>query len=396
LSKAAIKESDASRLIPLCAPEIRGNEWKYVKDCLDTGWVSSVGSYVNRFEEMMADYTGSKHAIATVNGTSALHISMLVSGVKAGDEVLISDLTFIAPANAIRYIGAFPVFIDAEPEHMQMDVGVLRKFLKENCRTENGQTINKTSGRRISAIIPVHILGNPVDLIPLLELAEEYKIAVIEDATESLGAHLKNNNKVGTFGKLGCFSFNGNKLLTTGGGGMVVTNDDELANKVRYLTTQAKDDPFEFVHGEIGYNYRLTNVQAAIGCAQLELIDEYITKKKSIADRYNQAFSELRSADIQTMNSPAYGSSVFWLYTISLSGRSRKEVRDIMHALKVNSIDSRPLWQPMHQSPAHKDMQYVGSGVSGMLNDTSISLPCSVGLSVTDHNFVIKTLISLL
>jgi perosamine synthetase len=257
------------KFIPLSEPSIGGNEWKYVKECLDTNWVSSAGAFVDRFEAELAAYAGAQYGIATSNGTSALHVALLAVGVLPDDEVIVSTLTFIAPANAIRYVGAWPVFMDADATYWQMDVEKLADFLNNGCKWQDGQLKNIATGRRVSAILPVHILGHPCDMDPIIALAEKYGLKVIEDATESLGAQYK-EHAVGTMGHVGCFSFNGNKLLTTGGGGMVVTNDSALAERVRYLTTQAKDDPLEYVHNEVGFNYRLTNIQAAIGCAQLE------------------------------------------------------------------------------------------------------------------------------
>jgi len=268
--------------VPLCVPEIRGNEWRYVKECLDTGWVSSVGAFVERFEKDMARQAGARHAVAAVNGTAALHVALLVAGVKPDDEVLVSTLTFIAPANAVRYAGAWPVFIDAEPDYWQMDPQRVADFLEKECRLEKGELRNRSTGRRVKAIIPVHILGHPVNIKPILELARKFSLLVIEDATESLGAKYE-GRPTGSLADMACFSFNGNKIITTGGGGMITTDNEAWARRAKYLTTQAKDDPVEYIHNEIGYNYRLTNMQAAMGCAQLEQLDDYVVKKRHIA-----------------------------------------------------------------------------------------------------------------
>jgi perosamine synthetase len=374
-------------MIPLCAPEIRGNEWRYVKDCLDTTWVSSVGAYVDRFEAAMADASGQKYAVATVNGTSALHVALKIAGIGPGDEVIVSTVTFIAPANAIRYTGATPVFIDAEPNYYQMDVGLVRKFLEEGCEYRNGDLRNLTSGNRVRAIVPVHILGHPVDMDPLLELARRYNLTVIEDATESLGAKYK-GKPVGSFGDAACFSFNGNKLITTGGGGMFVTGREEWARKAKHLTTQAKDDAIEYVHSEIGYNYRLTNVLAAIGVAQLELLDEYVAAKRRIATRYNAALLDLPG--VKGMAEAPWATSVFWMYT----ARIDEEVcgitaRDLLKAL-APQIQTRPLWQPMHQSPAHAGGQIIGGSVADDLYRRALSLPCSVGLTEPQQSSVLE------
>ena len=299
--------------IPLCVPEIRGKEWRYIKKCLDTGWVSSVGSFVDRFEQVLAEYVGSQYAVATVNGTAALHIALLIAGVQADEEVLVSTLTFIAPANAIRYVGAWPVFIDAEPYHWQMDPEKVVDFLEKDCRWSTGRLYNKTTGRRVRAILPVHILGHPVDLAPIIEVAQRYDLVVIEDATESLGAKYR-DLMVGHLGDVACFSFNGNKIVTTGGGGMIITDNETWASKARYMTTQAKDDPVEYIHSEVGFNYRLTNVQAAMGCAQLEKLDEYIETKQRIAYAYNKEIKAIPG--LSPMKEASYASSTYWMYTV--------------------------------------------------------------------------------
>jgi perosamine synthetase len=237
--------------IPLSVPEINGNEWEYVKECLDSNWVSSAGPFVERFEQMVADYVGTQHAVATVNGTAALHLALLVAGVQPDDEVLVPALTFIAPANAVRYAGAWPVFIDAEPAYWQMDAEKVMNFLEHRCAWANGELRNKNTGRRVRGILPVHILGHPCDMDPIVDLARKFRLVVIEDATESLGALYK-ERMVGHLGDVACFSFNGNKVITTGGGGMIVTDNEAWAERARYLSTQAKDNPVEYIHNEIG------------------------------------------------------------------------------------------------------------------------------------------------
>lgn len=384
--------SEIVRKIPLCEPEIRGNEWQYVKDCLDSTWVSSVGAYVDRFESMMAARLGpSFQAVATVNGTAALHVALLVAGVEPDDEVLVSTLSFIAPANAIRYTGAWPVFIDAEPRFWQMDSQQVAEFLEHGCETVDGVLRNRQSGRRVKAILPVHILGHAVDLTPLLEIARRFGLMVIEDATEGLGG-FHQDRPLGGIGDIGCFSFNGNKMITTGGGGMLVTANPEWAEKARYLTTQAKDDPLEYIHGEIGYNYRLTNLQAAMGCAQVELLDSYLAAKKAIAERYGKELSNIPG--ITPMPEVPYGQSAWWLYTVLIDAdRYGMNRRQLMDGLAKAGIQTRPLWQPLHLSPAHSQALRIGGMVAEKLNATALSLPCSVGLSTTDQGRVIETLI---
>jgi len=376
--------------IPLCVPEIRGNEWRYVKECLDMNLVSSVGPFVDRFEKEFASHLGVGHAVAVASGTAALHIALLVSGIKPDDEVLVSTLTFIAPANAIRYVRAWPVFVDAEPEYWQMDPQQVNDFLERECQWVDGVLRNRTTGRTVRAIMPVHILGHPVDMDPILEIARKYDLVVIEDATESLGARYK-GRMIGTLGEIACFSFNGNKIITTGGGGMIVTDNEAWALKARYLTTQAKDDPVEFVHGEIGYNYRLTNVQAAMGCAQLELLDEFISARRRIAATYADAISGIPG--LTPMAEAPWAFSIFWMYCVLVDEiRYGIDSRSLLHRLAESGIQTRPLWQPVHLSPAHAEGRAYRCKVAERLNREALSLPCSVGLAPQDQQEVVRVL----
>lgn len=375
-------------LIPLSVPEIRGREWEYVKECLDTGWVSSVGAYVTRFEQAMATRTGTAQAVATASGTAALHTALLVTGVQPNDEVLVSSLSFIAPANAIRYAGAWPVFIDAEPEYWQMDPARVAAFLEGECEWAGGTLRNRTTGRRVKAIMPVHILGHPVDMDPVVELARKYELVVIEDATESLGALYK-GRPVGHLGDIACFSYNGNKIITTGGGGMIVTDRADWAAKAKYLTTQAKDDPVEFVHREIGYNYRLTNVQAAMGCAQLERLEEYVGIKRALAARYAAALRDVPGLSL--MREAPWAFSTYWLFTVLVDeARYGRDSRALMAGLGQAGIQSRPLWQPLHRSEPHRASPGGPCPVAEELNRRAVSLPCSVGLPAADLETVIR------
>jgi perosamine synthetase len=380
----------AMQFIPLSVPEIRGNEWEYVKECLDTGWVSSVGSYVERFERMVAAQAGTRYAVATVNGTSALHIALLVAGVRPDDEVLVSTLTFIAPVNAIRYAGAWPVFVDAEPTYWQMDPERVLDFIEYDCESINNELRNRHTGRRVSAIIPVHILGHPVDMEPILAIARKYNLKVIEDSTEALGSMYRGKSP-GSCGDIGCFSFNGNKIITTGGGGMIVTDREDWAKKAKYLTTQAKDDPIEYIHGEIGFNYRLTNVLAAIGCAQMEQLVNYVAKKRSIAARYEQGLAGL--AGITPMRNASWAESTYWMYTILVDSiEFGNDARQLLRILEAQKIQTRPLWQPIHLSPAHAVKGTQSLPVAEHLADHALSLPCSVNLSDHDQDRVIAAI----
>jgi perosamine synthetase len=364
-----------------------GNEWAYIKECLDTNFVSSVGPFVDRFEREFASRLGAQHAVATVNGTAALHVALLVAGVEPDDEVLVSALTFIAPANAIRYAGAWPVFVDAEARFWQMDVAKAGAFLDERCVRIDGVLRNRATGRRIGAIVPVHILGHPVDMDPLLAVARTYGLPVVEDATESLGAEYR-GRAVGRLADISCFSFNGNKLITTGGGGMIVTDRTEWAQRAKYLTTQAKDDPIEFVHGAIGFNYRLTNIAAAMGCAQLERVREFVETKRRIAASYSDAFADVPG--LAPLGEAPWAHSAFWSYAMRVDaavyGRDRRELARVLEKAR---IQTRPLWQPMHLSPAHAGAQSTGCETAAAIQDSALALPCSVGLSADEQDRVV-------
>jgi perosamine synthetase len=359
-----------------------------MKECLDTNWVSSAGPFVDRFERMVAEYVGSKYAVAAVNGTAALHIALLVSGVQPNDEVLLPSLSFIAPANAIRYVGAWPVFMDSESKYWQMDPQKMTDFLQRECCWTNGRLRNKVSGRQIRAILPVHVLGHPVAMDPIVEVARKYKLAVVEDATESLGARYK-GGMVGRLGDLGCFSFNGNKIITAGGGGMIVTDNESWARRAKYLITQAKDDAVESIHVEIGYNYRLTNIQAAMGCAQLELLDEYIQAKRTIAASYARALANVPG--ITPMSEADWAFSIFWIFTALVDvTRYGLDSRELMGQLGRAGVQTRPLWQPLHRSPAQAGAQSYLCEVADRLNKEALSLPSSVGLRSESQNKVIE------
>jgi perosamine synthetase len=376
--------------IPLCEPALGGREWEYVKDCLDTGWVSSVGAYVDRFEAEFATAVAAPYAVATVNGTSALHVALLVAGVQPNDEVLVPALTFIAPANAVRYVGAWPVFVDVEPEYFQMDVGCVEEFLASKCVQHAGGLCDRLSGRRVGAILPVHLLGHPVDLVPIRALGRRFNIPVVEDATESLGA-LYRGHPVGSGSELACFSFNGNKLITTGGGGMIVTNRPDWAAYARYLCTQAKDDPVEYIHREVGYNYRLTNLQAALGVAQLERLGEHVAAKRCIAEAYRLGLAGVPGLSV--MSEAEWARSTFWMYTVRIrADEFGCGSRDVLSDLAEAGIQCRPLWQPLHRSPAHHRSRGASCPVAVQVHQEALSLPCSVGLSQAQQDRVVQRL----
>ncbi len=373
--------------IPLSEPEISGNEWKYIKDCLDTGYVSSVGMYVNKFEKVVADYIGTKYSVAVVNGTSALHISLVACGVKPDDEVIVPTLTFIAPVNVIIYCGAHPVFMDCDPDNLCIDVHKVADFIDNECeRRCDGYIYNKKTNRRIKAIIPVHIFGHPTEMEPLVEICRKNNIDIIEDATESIGSGYK-ERKAGSFGRAGCLSFNGNKIITTGGGGMVVTDDKYLADKIKHLSTQAKKDPFEYDHDDVGYNYRLTNIQAAMGIAQMERLEEFIGIKRRNASLYKKLLSPID--DIKFLWEKRWVKSNFWFYTIKVPKSDKKP---LMNFLLSRNIQVRPIWRLIHTLSMYNMCQAYAIDSATEAYETCINLPCSVNLRENEIELITENI----
>jgi perosamine synthetase len=351
-----------------------------------------MGPFLERFERAVAERVGSPYAVALSSGTAALHLALLLAGVRADDEVVLPSLSFIAPANAVRYVGAYPAFVDIEPDYWQLDAAKVAEFLERECRSASGSLVDRTTGRRIGALLPVHVLGHPVDLEPLLELGDRYDLPVIEDAAEGLGARYRDRSP-GTFGVLGCLSFNGNKVVTTGGGGMLLTEDAELADRARYLSTQAKDDPLEYVHGEVGFNYRLSNVLAAIGCAQLEGLDEKVAARRRIARRYADAFAEVPG--ISTMNEAPWAYATYWLSTIRVDASAVGfDSRELLRRLWNRGIQSRPLWQPLHLSRPFADSPAYRCDAVVELWAEALSLPSSSDLTADDQARVIDAVCS--
>ncbi|MFZ1705243.1 MAG: LegC family aminotransferase [Saprospiraceae bacterium] len=369
-------------MIPLSIPNICGNEWTYVKDCLESGWISSVGSYVTKFEEGMASFTGAKYAVAAMNGSAAIHLSLQLAGVKMGDFVIVPDITFVASCNTITYVGAEPLLIDVDRYSWQMDLDILESFLEENTFLVEGNTEDgkmevyahlKDSGRRIGAILPVHVLGNMCDMDRLLLLCSKYHIPIVEDSTEALGSTFKGKH-AGTFGMFGTSSFNGNKIISTGGGGMILTNDEFSAKKAKHLTTQAKTDPFEYDHDEIGYNYRLVNILAAVGVAQLEQLPGFLERKKTI-DSYYRSHLENETNRFQKVTNHVSPNN--WLHTIWVD-----QQRPMIEHLLKNEIQCRPFWVPMHQLKMFKDCPYITqNNVSNEVYQHCISIPSSTNLT---------------
>lgn len=373
--------------IGLSEPNVSGREWEYVRECLDTGWVSSAGGFVDRFEGEFAARVGTRFAVAMASGTAALHIALLVSGVAADEEVVLPALTFIAPANTVRYVGAWPVFLDVEPNHWQLDPDRLADFLRFDCSARDGRLVNRRTGRRVRAVLPVDILGHPCDLDAIRDLAAHYDLLVIEDATESLGA-LYRGRPVGSESHVACFSFNGNKIITTGGGGMLVTNDEQVARRARYLATQAKDDPVEYVHRAIGYNYRLTNVQAAMGCAQIARLDEFVALKRATARRYAEGFADQPA--ITAYQEAAWATATFWLSTVLIDATGpHGGSRGLLRTLAAQGIQARPLWEPLHRSAAHHGADIRPCPVAEQVHREALSLPCSTGITLEQQDRVI-------
>ncbi|HAS47571.1 MAG TPA: hypothetical protein DCS93_44250 [Microscillaceae bacterium] len=372
-------------MIPLSVPNIEGNEWQYIKECLDTNWVSSVGSYVDLFEQKVAEFTGAQYAVSTVNGTAALHIALLLSNVTQDDCVLVPNITFIASVNAIKYVNASPIFIDIDPDTWQMDLGLLEEFLENETTLQEGICTEKNSQRKIKAIMPVHVLGNMADMDHLKALAKKFHLEIIEDASEALGSYYEGTHS-GNFGKFGCFSFNGNKIITTGGGGIIITDDEQLAAKAKHITTQAKADKFEYVHDHVGYNYRLVNVLAAMGVAQMENLPKFLNRKQEVNAFYREQLTNV--GDIQLQEIPNKTSSNHWLFTILTS-----QQKPLIQHLTAHKIQVRPLWYPMNRLEMFKHERYYSrNDLSMEVYQKSISLPCSTNISEEDTAFVVKTI----
>lgn len=367
-----------NELIPLHEPSFTGKEWEYIKDCLDTGWVSSVGKYVDEFEDKLAHYTGVKHAIAVVNGTAALHMCLKLVGVKQGDEVLLPAFTFVATANAVHYCGATPHFIDSDIKSLGVDPDKLHDYLGEITSIKNGICYNKQTMRPIKAIIVMHTFGHPVDLDPLLEVCEKYKLELIEDAAEALGSYYKNRH-VGSYGKLSALSFNGNKIITTGGGGSILTNDSSLAKLAKHLTTTAKlPHDWTFNHDQVGYNYRLPNINAALGCAQIEQIDCIIKNKRNLVEKYRQAFMKIQG--ITFFQEPAYARSNYWLNVLLLD-EEHAAIRDsLLLATNEQGICTRPPWLLLSKLTMFQNCPYMDLSMAESLEQRIINIPSSACL----------------
>lgn len=371
-----IKNLFGTDLVPLAVPKFIGNEKKYLEECIDTTFVSSVGPFVDRFEKDMAYYTGAKRAVVCVSGTNALHMALMLAGVERGDEVLTQALTFIATCNALSYIGAHPVFIDVDKDTMGLSPKAVEEWLVNNCERRNGQCYNKKTGRRVKACVPMHTFGIPVHLDELIDVLNEYNIELVEDAAESIGSLYKGKH-TGIFGKVGALSFNGNKTITTGGGGMMLFMDEELGAYAKHLTTQAKvPHRWEFRHDHIGYNYRMPNINAAIGCAQLEHIEEYVADKRATAAAYAEFFRNVD--DIDFFVEPENCRSNYWLNVVLLKNRDAQQ--SFLQETNDNGVMTRPIWELMTRLPMFENCEHDSLKNTIWFAERVVNIPSSVRL----------------
>lgn len=360
--------------VPLSVPVFIGNEKKYLNECIDTTFVSSVGKFVDRFEEDTAKYTGCKRAVVCVSGTNALHMSLMLAGVERDDEVLTQALTFIATCNALSYIGAHPVFIDVDKDTMGLSPEAVQKWLSKYAVIKDGQCFNSRTGRRIKACVPMHTFGHPIHLDELVEVLEEYHIELVEDAAESFGSLYKGKH-IGTFGKVGALSFNGNKIITTGGGGMMLFNDEELGAYAKHITTQAKiPHSWEFRHDHIGYNYRMPNINAALGCAQLEHIEEFVANKRETARAYEAFFKDID--EINFFTEPEHCRSNYWLNALIFKVHDAQQ--SFLQYTNDHGVMTRPIWELMNRLPMFANCENDGLRNSIWLADRVVNIPSSV------------------
>ncbi|TKC05257.1 LegC family aminotransferase [Pedobacter frigoris] len=366
-----VKEQYPERdFVGLHEPVFIGNEREYVLDAIDSTFVSSVGSYVNKFEEMMAQITGAKYAVAIVNGTNALHMALILAGVKSGDEVLSQSLTFIATANAISYVGASPLFVDVDRDTLGMSSSALKSFLEQNAEKKPNGTYNRLTGKKISACVPMHTFGLPCRIDEIGAICEEWGICLVEDAAESLGSYYKGRH-TGVFGKIGVFSFNGNKTVTCGGGGALITDDEELAKRAKHLTTQAKvPHKWEFVHDEIGFNYRMPNLNAALACAQLEQLEKFVENKRNLSSSYKEFFE---SQNIEFIAEISEAKANYWLNALLFDNREERDA--FLTYSNSNGVMTRPVWELMNRLEMFKNCQADDLKNSIWLADRLVNIP---------------------
>ncbi|TAK61774.1 LegC family aminotransferase [Methylobacter sp.] len=360
-------------LIPLHEPRFQGREKEYLIDAIDSTFVSSVGKYVDRFEKDCAEYTGAKYAVATVNGTAALHTALMLVGVKRDEEVITQALTFIATCNAIHYCGAEPIFVDVDRATLGLSPQALQDYLDEFAEERNGETWNKQTGKRIAACLPMHTFGHPADMDRIVQICEKYHIPLVEDAAEALGSTL-NNQHCGTFGRVGVLSFNGNKIMTTGGGGMILTDDETLAKQAKHLTTTAKQPhSWQFIHDQVGFNYRMPNLNAALGVAQLECVSLFLEKKRKLAARY---IAWGQQNGVQCLIEPKTACSNYWLNAVMLEDMSERDA--FLKATNQQGVMTRPIWEPMHQLSMYRQCQKGNLANTEWAAERVVNIPSSV------------------
>jgi perosamine synthetase len=377
VGRLAILQKDGG-FVALHEPAFAGNEGLYVQECINTGWVSSVGKFVDRFEVELAQFTGSRHAVAVVNGTAALHVCLLLAGVEAGDEVIIPALTFVATANAVMYAGGIPHFVDSDERTLGLDPYKLGDYLQEIAEVRAGYCVNRRTGRRIRAVVPMHTFGHSVDLDPLIDVCERFGLILIEDAAESLGSLYKGRH-TGSFGLLSAISFNGNKIMTTGGGGAILTNDPVLAKKAKHLTTTAKvPHAWSFWHDQLGYNYRMPNLNAALGCAQLEQMPDFLVRKRRLAGHYRATFANIEG--LRYFEPPAFSESNYWLNALLLDDQVPQQRDAILQATNSQGLMTRPVWSLLHRLPMYEACPRMDLAASESLEMRLINIPSSVSL----------------
>ena len=384
-----------TKFIPLSVPNFEGNEEKYVNDAVKSTWVSTGGGYVTKFEETLAEYVKMPQAVATASGTAALHLSLVVAGVGRRDEVIAASLTFIAAVNPIKYVGAEPIFVDCD-DYLCMDPKSVRSFLEANCEIRDGKTYNKNTGAHVKAMMPVHVFGNMCDMEALMDIAKEYNLIVIEDSTEALGSYYKEGRYAGKFagtiGDFGCYSFNGNKIITTGGGGMLVSNHPEWAKRAKHLSTQAKSDEVRFFHDEIGYNYRMTNLQAALGVAQMECLEKFITVKERNYDYYVQEISGKNGLEMLPFRTDVRSNK--WFYSVLLKDCDRT-TDDILSGMSEAKIQTRPIWKLISDLEPYKDAQRADLSKAKYYFERVMNIPCTTNLTLEDAAVVVERLLEI-
>lgn len=370
--------SDKDRPWNLHEPHFGGNEWENVRDCIDGGWVSSVGKYVDRLEASLAEYTGAPHAVAVVNGTAALHVCLILANVQRGDEVLVPALTFVATANAVKYCGATPHFVDSSTGTLGIDPERLDAYLRDTALVKGGECFNRGTGARIRALVAMHTFGHPVDIDPLMEVCERYGLCFVEDAAESLGSRYKGRH-AGTFADVSALSFNGNKIMTTGGGGAILAKDSAVAKRAKHLTTTARvAHRWSFLHDAVGFNYRMPNINAALGCAQLEQVPRFVEAQRALADRYRQAFAAVSGARV--FQEPAFAKSNYWLNVLLLDEASAAYRDEILALSNERGLMTRPVWTLMHRLPMYRECPRMELPTAESLEARLINLPSTAHL----------------